>query len=335
MYQFYFPYVLPRAADWDGRGVLFRAGELSIRIRPRRDDEPLFPNDVDKTLANMTVTLTRLPLPGSETKTVVRDECHDRLEALVQGEVSSVDEAREADVQAKFELRAIEAANQFLAHCRAVAGSPFVLGVQRRFRIEDQQHHVLNPRTIAWFDGDSGERLPVFADNVNATATSGAIASPERGEASMAAVQASLARGPLPDLVQALLLDAEEALVTLRIREALVAIGTSAEIASDQYIERLKGWGNRQVCQTLKRSDLSFAARRYDRVPAILSRRSFATYAPDSFSDLERMYRARNSVAHTGRTVLQEGGREAEVDTVIATHLLVATRKAVDWIAAL
>lgn len=335
VFQFYLPYVLPRAKDWDDRGVSFRADDFRARVRPRRTDEDLFPEDIDKTLSSMTLMLARLSLPQSATTTTVRDLCHDRLEVVVEGDVPSLDEARKPGVHDQCELRAIQAGNLFLDHCRVVSRSPFVLGVQRHFRLQDQKFYVLTPRTIAWFDGESGDRLPVFEGGVNAQAASGAIPSPERGGATMDAIQASISRGSLPDLAESLLLDAEAALVTLRIRETLLELCTACEVASDQYIERKNGLQNQRVRDALDRRGLSFVARRYDLIPTILSGRSMATEAPEAFADVERAYRARNTVAHEGRPSYEESGREIQVNPAVAMQFLGAARRAIEWLSAL
>jgi hypothetical protein len=334
-FQFYFPYVLPRTDDWDGQGVAFEGPDITATVRPRRTDEELFPNDLDRTLSSMTVTLARESLPQSTATTAVRGNCHDRVEVLVERELPSLDDARQADVQEQIELKAIQAVNLFLDHARVVARSPFVLGIQRHFRLQDQRYYVLTPRTVAWFDGESGNRLPVYNGGINGQVASGAAPSPERGVATMEAIRASLGKAALPELAESLLLDAEFALVTLRIREALFALGTASEVASEQYIERKRATESQPVRDALRQRASSFAARRYDLVPRIIDGRSLAQDAPDTFVDLERAYRARNTVAHEGRAFYEEDGQAVEVSSEIAMRFLMAARQAVAWIASL
>jgi hypothetical protein len=232
----------------------------------------------------------------------------------------------------KPKFRAIQAANLFLDHCRLIAHSPFVLGIQRHFRLQDQRFYVLTPRTVAWFDGVTGERLPVFDGDVNGQIASGAIPSPERGAATMQAIHTSIRNGPLPDLAKTLILDAEAALVTLRIRETLLAIGTACEVASDRYISRHGATSDPRVRKCLSRRDTSFAVRRYDLIPKLVSGRSFLDEAPDGFADIERAYRARTSVTHDGRSCYREEQSEVVVDPAIAMRFLLAAQRAIAWL---
>jgi len=334
-FQFYFPFVLPRGRDWDGQGIAFEAADHIAKVRPRRSDEDLFPGSLDRTLSSMTITLARLSLPTSDTTATVRDICRDRLEVVVEGDVPSIEDARRVDVQGSFELRAIRAANLFLDHLRVAARSPFLTGVQRHFRVEDGRHYVLTPRTEAWFDGETGERLPVFQGDIDGRAASGAVQSPERGGATMEAIRRSLSRDARPDLAESLLLDAEAAVVTLRIREALLAMGTACEVASDRYIESKGARRNQQVRNALHERGRSFAVRRFDSIPTLLSNRSLSRERPSTFDDVERMYRSRNTVAHEGRACCEESGEQVEVDADRTTRFLRSARDAVVWIASL
>ena len=187
---------------------------------PRALDEPLFLNDVDKSLSTMTFSLARLSPPYGSIQGIVSDHCLDRLEILLETELPSLEHARQMDVQEEMELKAAKSANIFLDHCKAVSASPYPLAVQMNFRPNNQKLFVSNPRTITWFgSADGKEYLGVYEGGLNSVAISGSILSPERGEANMGMIIQNMKNGPYPDLTRSLLLDAEAALISLRLRE--------------------------------------------------------------------------------------------------------------------
>ncbi|HXH72957.1 MAG TPA: hypothetical protein VNI58_09115, partial [Mariprofundaceae bacterium] len=89
LFQFYFPYVLPRDNDWQNQRVAFQFPDLLAFVRPRNLEEELFPEDIDKTLSSMQLILSRLSLPASSASHVVKDLCLDRIEVRVEGELES------------------------------------------------------------------------------------------------------------------------------------------------------------------------------------------------------------------------------------------------------
>jgi hypothetical protein len=232
--QFYFPYVLPRAPDWEGNGLAFQLPSVEVKVRARNLAEDLFPSEVDVTLSSMVASLSRISLPISAITRTVRDICCDRVECLVTGEVASLAEVMDRDVQSEYRNAAIRACNLFLDHCRVVARSPFVTGVEVQYRLQDASYYVITPHTIRWITLPTEEHVPAYPGGVNAAANPGAIAAPERGGALFAEVREALAKNPYPDLPIGLLLDARERLVTLRLREAVIAIATACEIAADR-----------------------------------------------------------------------------------------------------
>jgi hypothetical protein len=228
---------------------------------------------------------------------------------------------------------AIQCCNAFLAHCRVAAGSPFVHGVLEHFRLQDGRRYVFTPHSLAWFNGTTGEPLALY-DGVNASCASGAIRSPVSGSISIKAIAQSLACDSEPDLVATLLLDAEQRLIELRVREAVLTIGASLEVASDGYMRRTGALGNEQVA-SLMREHASFAEKRYHRVPQLVSGRSLKLEDEHAFTLVERAYRARNTVAHTGRSEEQLGGAVTSIRVETVSEFLAASRFATGWIQAL
>jgi len=188
--QFYLPYVLPRMADWDGKsiGLSFTNTNFSVIVRPRNSDEELFPHLIDKTLSGMELMGESLALPGAKFSSKVRDRSLDRIETTVEAEIEKLNAE---SIEEKFVDHGIEACNVFLSHCRVLTHTPFIHGVERNYRKEDRRFYVLWPRTIAWFNGESGSSLPFYpAENpkVNETAIIGAIRSPETGAISFRSI---------------------------------------------------------------------------------------------------------------------------------------------------
>src|SRR5919109_5506883 len=171
VFQFYFPYVLPRADDWPSGHIGFQFPEFTVGLHPRNPDEELFPHEIDQTLSTVSLSLTRLSLPTGLTSLTVRERCHDRIEVRVHGEIDSPSDAKREAIQEKFRDIAVRACNVFLNHCRVVARSPFVIGVERNYRIEDGRFYILTPHTITWFSGEDGSFLPAYEGDVNGAAS--------------------------------------------------------------------------------------------------------------------------------------------------------------------
>ncbi len=88
------PYFLPRTPEWSGPENLqfrFRVEGHQVDVRPRRQDEDLFPRPIDEELSRSTLEVKSdhiVPV-GAPTEINVRDLCYDRLEVHVYGEVAS------------------------------------------------------------------------------------------------------------------------------------------------------------------------------------------------------------------------------------------------------
>lgn len=264
--RFYLPYWLPRAPDWEHSGVKFELPDVVAKVSARPLNETLFPFEIDQTLGSMTLGLTRLSLPVSSVAMAVRDFCFDRLNVQVEGEIAAPCEQEEK----RFVDAAVRAANAFLGHCRVAARAPFITGVEQHYRIEDGRTYILTPRTVTWFDALTGENLPFYSVQVNASAASGTFHSPVRGAVEFAAIVASLNTDAEPDLVRSLLVDAEERTVTLRTREAVLSMATA--VAANRYLDKSGMADDRQVRQLVSEKT-SFAEKRLHSVPWLVSSR--------------------------------------------------------------
>lgn len=283
----------------------------------------------------MAITLQRLSLPHASGAVLVHDRCFDRIRVQVDGELSANVGDDDAPVLMPFFDTAIRECNLFLDHCRVAARTPFVTGIERNYRIEDGRFYVLTPYTVALFNTVTHQPLPIFPNKVNAMCSSGAVRSPETGTASMAAIWQGFREGDPPPVPQSLLIDAEERVRTLRLREAIIAMATACEIASDGYLQRT-GRGGDKAVEKLSKTDASFAEKRLHSIPLLLSSRSLKLEAQATFDLAEAMYRTRNNLAHRNALEYRDVNRIAmAVDQALATRLLVASEEAVAWLDAL
>jgi len=329
--QFYFSYVLPRAEDWDSHSLEFQLPEFRVLVRPRTSDEALFPCEIDRTLSSMRLSLTRVTPPIGETSLTVRERCHDRIEARVEGSISSPQAIKEPSVQEPFLLAAVKCCNIFLNHCRTICRSPFIRGIERHYRLEDQQYYILVPHSITWFDGETGGGLPAYDGGVNACAKSGSVLSPERSAVTWTQILGSFREGQEPDLARSLLVDAEESLRTERLREAILHLAVSCEVAVGDYLQKT-GRLNDPSIKQIRKENRSFAEKYLHQIPIKLAGRSLLQDNPTAFELIRRLYLTRNKVAHEGRCYYKEGGLEVRVDDKRAAEFLRAAESALEWI---
>ncbi|MFZ3079229.1 MAG: hypothetical protein WA109_06040 [Bellilinea sp.] len=331
LFQFYFPYVLPRDNSWQNQVVVFHFPELLAKVRPRNLEEDLFPNDIDKTLSSMQYTLSRLSLPVSSVSRAVKDLCHDRIEVGVEGELVSKENVRNPELHASYSQTAIFACNTFINHCRVVTHMPFIVGVEEHYRLQDSTFYVVTPHSISWLGEECGEPLPAYLGERNATASPGAILSPERGMVSMSSIMQNMSVDIEPSLVNSLLLDAKERIITLRIREAVLSIGTACEVAANEYLRR-KGKANDRQVKKILTQKISFAEKRFHYITDTLDGRSLKREDESIFDLVEKAYRARNNIAHEGRAEFEDEGEITIVDAKISNKFLDAAERAVKWL---
>lgn len=334
IHQYYLKYRLPRGKGWRGWAVRLQAEGFDAVVKPRSEDEPLFPNEIDQTLSTANIDLLPLSLPGGRLTRTVAESCIDRLLVVIHQELDAVPESWTDIVQRTTDW-AIEAANHFLDHCRVAAKAPDVRRLERHWRPQDQRFYLLEPNTVSWFDVDTGERLPVYEGAVNAVASSGSIRSPESGSVDIAAVEASFKRSMYPPLAQALLVDAEWSVMTLGLREAVLSMATACEVASQTYIEGQDAASASEAKAILERPRLSFAKRHYHLVPQQLAGRSLMHEHRADFDQIEALYRERNSLVHTGAFSVNLATRPSRDHQRVVAEWMSGARRAIDWLDAI
>jgi hypothetical protein len=103
-----------------------------------------------------------------------------------------------------------------------------------------------------------------------------------------------------PPLHLTLLIDAEEAIYSLRLREAVLSMASAVEIAATRYSESHGGRTNRAIREVISQTGLSFAKRYFHQMPLAINNKSFKKEQGDLFRLVEQMYQQRNSLMHTG-----------------------------------
>lgn len=332
--QVYFDQFLPTDDSWPEEFGL-QTERFTVVVTPRRHGDDLFPEDIDRTMSTMELTLAPLANPEGRVVTRVRDRVVDRIGLTVVDDSKTPEpmslEAHEIDemVDAAFDVAAA-----IVAHCRAISGSPWLRGVQREHRLQDKRLYTVNPHSVTWFAGGDATALAPLATYegaVNACASAGAIRSPEAKRVAFDDLHSSLDTfGREPDVVSELLVSAEERLIQLQLREATVALASALEIAAEAFAGRHP---NTDVSDIQSDRSLSFAMRHYAKVPHRIAGRSLETDAIDTFAQIEAAYRTRNNVAHAGALEYRQAdGTMMTVDRHAVQDFLVAAREAVTWL---
>jgi hypothetical protein len=219
--QVYFEQFLPTDNSWPEQfGV--ETEQFRVLVAPRHHGDALFPEDIDRTLATMEFTLTPLSRPGGQVVTRVGERMVDRIGLTVIDDSTTPEPMSLRDVQMDEMVdTALEVAAGIIAHCRVVSESPWLRGVRREHRPQDQRLYTVNPHTETWFAGDDATclaPLAVYEGAVNASASSGAIRSPEAKPVVFGKLHLSLETfGREPDVVCELLVTAEERLIQLQL----------------------------------------------------------------------------------------------------------------------
>ncbi len=334
LFRFYFPYVLPRAGDWEGEALKVEYPGFDVRLRARGKDEGLFPDEIDRALARLTFPESTGPVPGADGPLQVRAVCRDRVEVAVVGELDSVGEAQKQEVQERYRWAAIYACDGFLHYCRVALGHPFVRGLEVHFDMDKERYVLLTPYSESWGSAEDGDPLAVFASGAN-TRCKAAMLSPDLGSVSMQLIKEVVQDGARVNLARSLLVDAEERIVVGRLYQGILGLAIACELASEDYMRRKGKRTDPSVEKELSCRDHSFAERRFHYVPLLADERSLKDEDPGTFEGVEDMYRTRNAIMHEGQLGYRDEGRWVQVNQLRAVEFLSASREGIAWIGAL
>ncbi|MEV6013320.1 hypothetical protein AB0M29_42025 [Streptomyces sp. NPDC051976] len=334
--QYYFDAQLPRDPSWTSwAGLTLQAPAFSAEVSPwEPSTQPLFPHEIDSSLAGTSLSIVPLGSRGGAITRTIADTVVDRVQVVLRWEQDfAPGEPPHIDIDLAQD-RGVGAANVLVEHLRSAGRAAWMPRLRRAWRPEDGRFYLLSPWTATVFDADTGTALLVF-DGTNALLSSGAVRSPFTGAIPVSGLDASLQSGFEPPLHDVLLIDAETAVQSLALREAILAMASACETAAHTYIAIQVGDRAKSYERSLASAGGSFAAKYYERSPSDLSSRSLSREDPSAFSMIEEMYRERNALMHSGRTTARLADLDSRERQRTVYAFLGAAGRAVDWITAL
>ncbi|MET9360096.1 hypothetical protein ACFYMW_00505 [Streptomyces sp. NPDC006692] len=336
MMQYYFDAQLPRDPSWASWGGLnLQAPAFKAEVSAwQPSTQPLFPNEIDTSLAGTSLSIIPLGMRGGAITRTIADTVVDRIQVVLRWEQDGgPEDTPHIDLDLAHD-RGVDSVNVLVEHLRSAGRVAWMPRVRRAWRPEDGRFYLLSPWTVSVFDADTGTGLPIFA-GVNALLSSGAVRSPGTGAVPVSSLAASLQGGSEPPLHNVLLVDAETAVQSLALREAILAMASACEIAAHTYIGTKVGNRAKRYVNGLASTGGSFAVKYYERAPSDLSSRSLHSDDPTAFSMIEEMYRERNELIHSGRTTARLADLDSRERQRTVYAFLGAAGRAVDWITAL
>lgn len=334
--QFYLDAMLPRDPSWQGwGGVRLEAPTFVAWVSPWDPSvEALYPTEIDRGLSETFLILASVDFPGGAIRKSVGDSAVDRIRVVLEW-----DDAEAADLplfDSELALgRAIDAANKVIDHIRSSAFAPWVPRVRRLWRPQDGNFYTMTPWTMSVFDLDTGARLPVFG-GANGASSTGEMRAPVTGTVSVASIVESMQASLEPPLHLTLLLEAEAKIESMALREAILDLASACEVAATTYINNVAGGEAEKYRKRLSGvKGKSFAWKYYKSAPLKYSLQSLEQVDPLAYSQVEDMYRERNTLMHRGQMGEVLGSLPSR-DLLRTVHgYLSAAHRAVEWISSL
>jgi hypothetical protein len=293
-HSFYLRYLLPLLDQPLALNIDF--GEFSAAVWAWDRSHDLFPNGIAASLAEEDFELRSVAWPQAAIRHRVRDHCMDRMDVSVSYETAADPLTDPSAVDLNLQ-RAISAANAVLGHLRTVAGVPGVQLIERYWKPGHDRFATVAPHLQIWLYED-GTGIPMF-DGVNSMRSSGAIRAPETGRALWADFAQSISTGRPPLLERTLLLDAEQHLMGLDLRAAILCICSSIESRITSYAVAQSVISKTQR-KAILGAPVKFAERHFHALPLSICQRSLQTEQNDVYEAVQRVYDQRNSLMHGG-----------------------------------
>lgn len=324
-YNFYFDYLIPRLDQPLALKISDPKYDAYIHGWDRAD--PLFFDEIGQTLSSMQIGLQSVQFREIRKLQRVKDICVDRLQVVIEWESESLPD--DSAIAESLD-RAVRVGNSVLEHLRVVARAPLARLIDRYWKPGNPIFAITVPHTETWINLDDDSWLPVFK-GVNSTCSSGAITVPETGAATFGDFTASIVAGPHPALHLSLLVDAEFALMSLRIREAILNIASACDIHAGLYLKNQTLISQTQARNTTKING-TFAEKYFHELTSAVCSKSLKQDKPEVFSDIEATYEQRNSLIHAGKL----RGNYALLGEIQKHHQamewLVSAHEALEWL---
>ncbi|TYB98100.1 hypothetical protein FXF53_18415 [Micromonospora sp. WP24] len=324
-YHFYFDFEIPRLDK--PLKVAISHPSFNAHVQGWDQQEPLFYGEIGRTLENLHVVIQSADALQVLVSRSVKSLCVDRLRVLLEWESES---PPNESMVAESRDRAVSVGNSILEHLRVVAQAPLARRIGRYWKPGNSVFALLVPHTETWLNLDDGSPLPVFNEG-NSKCSSGAILAPETGRGRAQDLWTSLSGGPRPPLSSSLLVDAQSALMSLNIREAILSIASACEVHASQYLKEQSVLSNSQASAAMSGGG-SFANKYFHELPQATCSRSLRDDYGSVFVDIDAVYGQRNGLMHGGSL----RGDFAALDEIQQHHEVLrwvgSARKAIGWL---
>ncbi|GIF74722.1 hypothetical protein [Asanoa siamensis] len=332
-YSFYLDFMLPRLETGEAIRVHTKLDDCDAYICTWGLGEPLFPSEVDQTLSSYVFNLRPVARPEIAIHRAAKSRILDRISVTLEWEQVAAPVEDQAVTGAYLE-KAIFGANAILEHIRVSCGLVEIRKIARTWDPLKSEISVTVPHTQAWFDAATGEGLMVFMQRNSLGSAEGIRIGPVP-MTSLAELSKTLNGEGAPPLPLSLMMDAEEALTTLSIREATLLIATACEARANALGGSQSNVSKTRLKAIRSTPNTSFAGKYYDLLPQAVCAKSFQIDDPSAFSLIDQAYAERNQLIHTGNfsVTFQQIAETARMTR--ASEWLSAARRAIAWMDAL
>jgi hypothetical protein len=334
VYNFYLDYQLPMLDGLEPVQIETRIGDCDAWVRAWNPAvEPLYYSDNGATLSNSHMTISPVGRPEATLTFRARDRIIDRL--LVALEWDSDDApVGNAELVDKRLTQAVRLANIVIDHLRAATRTPRIERIRRYWKPGEPRFAITAPHTEAWFNQDDGSGLLMF-NGLNSLNSLGAIEVPYTGAVTKAILERNMGASAEAPLHLALLVDAEDDLMALDLREAVITVASALEARARAYAEAQIGASRMTksaVESILGARQKTFAEKHYADLPTAACGRTLHQDDPVAFDAIQSAYQERNELMHAGRFTNAFVQAE-EIERLRACELwLRSAYVAVDWL---
>jgi hypothetical protein len=329
-HTFYLDFLLPRMDVPEPFMIHISLPDYDAYVMGWDKSELLFHGESGHTIRLAEFTISPVGRPGGSLTRRVRDHVMDRIQVVLEWDADSAPEVSE-DFSYLWRERGVRWANEILDHMRVTAKSIRIRRIRQIWKPNQKRLDLCVPYTQAWFIKDTNTPIPMFT-GVNTMSSTGAVMAPETGSLRWADLGASISRGDKPPLHLSLLIDAEDALTSLSLREAVLSIASACEIRGELFMEeqlKLSKAAARAI--TRPHNGLSFGERYFHLLPMAVCSRSFQQDSPDAFADIEACYAERNRLMHAAKFSDAFASLDITVQNSAAYKWVESTKDLLEW----
>jgi hypothetical protein len=297
---FYLNYMLPEFAGSDELRLdihVTHDGDYHAFVVGWDQKEPLFFRELGASLSTAEFTMRPAWRPDGGLTHRVNENVVDRLIVALEWE-AEVEPTADPAVTDLWLDRAVSTANYVLGHLRVVTQQSRVQKIKRYWKPGHSKFAVEVPYTVRWVNLTDRTPLKMF-QGMDGFCSTGAIEVPHTGRVTLDALGASMSVGRPAPLHLSLLVDAEEALNRLNLREAVLCTASACEMRAGQYLKDQTFKSGNQLNNIGKGKP--FAGRYFHELPTAICQRSLKTEDSGIFDMVQACYNQRNGLAHGGQ----------------------------------